>query len=162
MKKQAPKTVEKTVEKPVKKQAQKLVPPKPVIIRERLDFDITLPVKPERIYNAWLDSDEHTAFTGSPALIDGKVKGKYTAWDGYIEGVTLELEPNKRIVQTWRTDDFLDENEDSKLEITFKKVKGGCTVTFKHTNIPKGQSRRYKEGWDEFYLKPMADYFYED
>jgi hypothetical protein len=27
-----------------------------------------------------------------------RVGGKFTAWDGYIEGITLEMEPDKRIV----------------------------------------------------------------
>ena len=51
-------------------------------------------ISAERIYRSWLDSDEHSAFTGSPAQIDPGVGGKFTAWEGYIYGKTLEAEPS--------------------------------------------------------------------
>ena len=53
---------------------------------------IALPATPQEIYSAWLSSDGHTALTGSPARVDGQVGGEFTAWDGYIFGVTLELD----------------------------------------------------------------------
>ena len=60
----------------------------------------------QQIYNAWLDSEAHSAFTGSPAQIDPQVGGQFTAWDGYIQGQTLETEPFRRILQAWRTTEF--------------------------------------------------------
>jgi activator of HSP90 ATPase len=61
---------------------------------------------PSEIYNAWLTSKGHSAMTGSLANVDGRVGGKFTAWDGYIAGSTLELTPDQRIVQAWRTSDI--------------------------------------------------------
>ena len=51
------------------------------------------------IYNAWLSSEGHSAITGSPAKVDGTVGGKFSAWDGYIFGTTLELKADQHIVQ---------------------------------------------------------------
>jgi uncharacterized protein YndB with AHSA1/START domain len=130
-------------------------------MKERIDLSFDFPVPPKKLYEAWLDSDIHTEFTGSPALIDAKVKGHYTTWDEYIEGVFLELVPNKKIVMTWRTDDFSDLDEDSKVEFTFEKTKTGTRLHLKHTNIPKHQSKRYKEGWIDFYFNPLKDFFWE-
>ena len=53
-----------------------------------------IPAKPAEIYEAWLSSEGHAAMTGSPAQVDGKVGGEFSAWDGYIFGKTLELTPN--------------------------------------------------------------------
>ncbi|HKJ38858.1 MAG TPA: SRPBCC family protein [Anaerolineales bacterium] len=114
-----------------------------------------------KLYNAWLSSDGHSAITGSPAKVDGTVGGKFTAWDGYIFGTTLELTPNQRIVQTWRTSEFADDAPDSRLEISLEDVKGGVKVTLAHSNIPEDQVDSYRQGWEDFYFKPIREYYGE-
>jgi len=114
---------------------------------------------PEQIYKAWLSTDGHTKMTGSPAEVEGRVKGKFTAWDGYISGETLELKPYARFVQAWRTTEFPEGSPDSWVEILFEAVKGGTKITIKHSNIPEGQADDYKQGWQDFYFKPMKQYF---
>jgi uncharacterized protein YndB with AHSA1/START domain len=118
--------------------------------------------KPERVYSAWLDSDEHSHFTGSPADIEPGVGGEFSAWDGYITGTTLEIEPSHRIVQAWRTTDFPADAPDSRVEITFKMVKTGTEITLHHTNIPDGQGDEYRQGWEDYYFAPMMEYFGPD
>jgi hypothetical protein len=60
----------------------------------------------------WLDSEEHTAMTGFRTEISDEVVTPFSAGDGYIEGVNLELEPGKRILQHWRMTDFREDDED--------------------------------------------------
>src|SRR5437870_2591355 len=60
---------------------------------------------------------EHTAFTGAKATIEALVGGKHSAWDGYIVGENLALEPNRRILQSWRSKEFPLDSEDSTLEV---------------------------------------------
>ena len=50
-------------------------------------------VKPEVLYRAWLSSKQHSAMTGSAAKVQARVGGAFSAWDGYITGKTLELQP---------------------------------------------------------------------
>ena len=118
-----------------------------------------IPAKPAEIYKAWLSSKGHSAMTGSAAKVTRKVGGKFTAWDGYIFGKTLELEPDRRIVQAWRTSEFPDDAPDSRLEVLLVETKTGTKVTLTHTEIPKGQADEYKQGWEDFYFKPMKEYF---
>ena len=127
------------------------------------EFVLTVMVnaKAETIYNAWLSTEGHTAITGSPAKVDGTKDGDFTAWDGYIQGMFLELEKNKRIVQAWRTAEFPSEAEDSIVEILLEESHGKTKLTIKHSNIPKGQADDYKAGWEDFYFKPMRQYFGE-
>lgn len=115
--------------------------------------------KPSEVYEAWLSTKGHTAMTGSPAKVDGKVGGKFSAWDGYIFGTTLELTPNQRILQAWRTSEFPEDAPDSRVEIIFEKAAGGTKITLAHSNMPEGQVEEYKQGWDDFYFKPMREYF---
>ncbi|MEI6875014.1 MAG: SRPBCC domain-containing protein [Spirochaetota bacterium] len=113
---------------------------------------------PERVFAAWMDEAEHAAFTGSPASIEAGPGGTFSAWDGYISGRTLEVEPGLRLVQSWRTTDFPEGAPDSRLEILFLADPEGCLVTLHHGNIPDGQSAEYRQGWDDYYFKPLAEY----
>ena len=97
--------------------------------------------------------------TGSGAKATARVGGKFTAWDGYIFGRTLELEPDHRILQAWRTSEFPDDAPDSRLEISLEETRSGTKVTITHTEMPPEQTDSYKQGWEDFYFKPMKEYF---
>jgi activator of HSP90 ATPase len=116
-------------------------------------------VEPSQLYQDWLSSAGHSALTGSPANIEPNTGSRFSAWDGYIWGVTLELEPDQRIVQSWRTTEFPAEAPDSRLELKFEPVNGGTRLTIHHSNIPDGQADGYEEGWRDFYFKPMREYY---
>ena len=126
---------------------------------EKIELSTILPVTPEKLYRAWMDSAEHTAFTGSPAIIEPQVGGAFSAWDGYIRGVTLVLEPYRRIVQTWRSSDFPETSADSRLEVVLDQVEAGTKLTLIHSEIPDGQGEEYRQGWVESYFNPMEEYF---
>jgi activator of HSP90 ATPase len=126
---------------------------------EKIKVSAIMPCSAQELYNAWLSSKEHSAFSGGKAKIDAKKNGKFTAWDEYIEGTTLELKPYKHIVQSWRTTEFPDDSPDSKLEIILEEVKDGTKITLVHTNIPEGQAEEYKQGWIDYYFEPMKKYF---
>ncbi|MBK7456764.1 MAG: SRPBCC domain-containing protein [Anaerolineales bacterium] len=125
------------------------------------EFTLTVIVhaKAETIYKAWLSTEGHSAITGSHAKVDGTVDGDFAAWDGYIQGMFLELEPNRRILQAWRTAEFPSEAEDSLVEILLEEEHGKTKLTLNHWNIPEGQAESYKTGWEDFYFKPMKVYF---
>jgi uncharacterized protein YndB with AHSA1/START domain len=128
---------------------------------ESIQVSAVIPASPDKIFNAWLSSQEHTAFTGGQATIEPRVGGRHTAWDGYIEGVNLALEVGRRILQTWRSSDFPDGSTDSKLEVLLEPAEGGTKVTLVHTDIPEGQGRLYEQGWVDNYITPMQEYFLE-
>jgi activator of HSP90 ATPase len=113
----------------------------------------------QRVYQAWLSSAEHSAMTGGAAQIDPNVGGKFSAWDGYITGKTFELEPYRRIVQSWRTVEFPADAPDSRLEILLEEDAEGTRLTLKHSDIPAGQGSSYESGWASNYFDPMKDYF---
>ena len=86
-------------------------------------------------------------------------EASFSAWDGYIFGTTLELTPNQRIVQAWRTSEFPEDAPDSHLEILLEEVAGGTKITLTHSNMPEDQVSSYRQGWEEFYFKPMKKFF---
>ena len=125
------------------------------------DYVLTevLPASPRAVYEAWLSSEAHGAMTGGSATIDPKAGGEYEAWDGYITGRTIALEPGRRIVQSWRTSDFADSDPDSEIEVLLEPVEGGTKLTLHHRNVPDDQPDYENEGWQENYFAPMKEYF---
>jgi uncharacterized protein YndB with AHSA1/START domain len=117
-----------------------------------------LPATPQAIFEAWMSSEGHGEMTGGTAEIDPRVGGAFTAWDGYITGRTLVLEPGRRIVQAWRTSEFQPADHDSELEVLLEKVPEGAKITLHHSQIPDGQSG-YEQGWRDNYFDPMREYF---
>ena len=126
---------------------------------DSLTVSAVIPAPPEAIYKAWISGTRHSAMTGSAATAAAKVGGKFSAWDGYISGTTLELDPGARILQAWRTTEFDDEAPDSRLEVILSPARGGTRVTLKHTELPPGSAAEYRRGWIDFYFKPMKGYF---
>jgi uncharacterized protein YndB with AHSA1/START domain len=125
------------------------------------DFEVSgvVAAPAEDVYRAWLSSELHTAMTGGAAQIDPVVGGRFTAWDGYINGETLELEPHHRIVQSWRTAQFTDEHVDSRIEVTFEAHDDGTLVTLRHSLVPADQLGYENGGWQKSYFEPMSRYF---
>ncbi len=125
-------------------------------------MEFTLKVKintsAKEIYTNWLSSEGHTKMTGGAASISDKIGNHFTAWDGYIEGRNLELEPYNRILQSWRTSQFEDHEEDSQIEILLIEFDGQTELILNHTNVPESDEH-YIKGWDNHYFKPMKDYF---
>jgi activator of HSP90 ATPase len=116
------------------------------------------PVKAETIYNAWLDGEKHAAMTGGSAECKPEENTSFSTWDGYISGKNLKLIPNQKIIQSWRTTEFSPDDADSLVEIDLQTLTQGCRFTIKHSKIPGGQPD-YEQGWIEYYITPMSEYF---
>ncbi|MFT6209654.1 MAG: activator of HSP90 ATPase [Bacteroidia bacterium] len=115
-------------------------------------------VSATKLYNAWLNSEEHAKMTGGEAECSDVVGGLFSVWDGYITGKNLSLVVDSEIVQTWRSTEFKDSDADSKLTVRFKNNQEGCELTLIHQNIPDDQPD-YEKGWEDHYFVPMREYF---
>jgi uncharacterized protein YndB with AHSA1/START domain len=119
-----------------------------------------VPASPHAVYDAWLSSKGHADITGGqPAQISSAVGDGFVVWNNYITGKNLELEPGRRIVQSWRTTKFTDADEGSRIEVTFVPEGAGTRVTVKHTNVPDGHTSYRDGGWQQSYFDPMKQYF---
>jgi uncharacterized protein YndB with AHSA1/START domain len=122
------------------------------------EFSQLIPASPETIYDAWLDSRQHSDMTGGEANVSAVAGDRFNAWDGYITGQNLELDPPRRILQHWRTTEFQESDEDSLLDLSFEPEGSSTRVTIRHSNLPD-HGMRYRQGWVEAYFNPMKAYF---
>jgi uncharacterized protein YndB with AHSA1/START domain len=126
---------------------------------ERFEISTFLPAPPEVVFHAWLDSATVAEFTGSPAEGDDQPGSAFTAWDGYITGTNLEIDPPNRILQSWRTTEFPVGAPDSTVEITLKARPGGTQLLLVHSGFPESQGEDYRSGWEDYYFAPLKSFF---
>ena len=118
----------------------------------------TIKATSKQIYKSWLSTQGHTKMTGGVAFVSDKVGDNFTAWEDYIKGKNLVLEPYNRIVQSWRSKNFEDHEPDSQIEVVLNEGDGETELTLIHSNVPES-GEHYIKGWDEHYFTPMKKYF---
>lgn len=117
---------------------------------------VTIKASPHDVYEALMDAKKHAKFTGGKAVISRAVGGKFNVFDGYAEGTNLELVPDKKIVQSWRADDWPNGHY-SKATFELKASGGGTTLTFTQTDVPEEFMGDIAQGWQDYYWKPMKE-----
>ena len=122
-----------------------------------IEQTVTFAATPHEVYDALMSSKKHAAFTGAAAKISDKKGGKFSAYDGYCEGVNLALTKDKKIVQTWRASDWPDDHF-SKVTFALSKTASGTKIVFTQTDVPEKQARSIAKGWTEFYWNPLRTY----
>jgi activator of HSP90 ATPase len=118
-----------------------------------------IPAPPGDVYQAWMSSAGHTGMTGAEAVVNPVIGGEFSAWDGYIWGRTLALDPGVRILQSWRTSEFDEGDADSQVEVVLEPVAGGTSIRLRHTCVPADQLGYENGGWQDNYFEPMKAYF---
>lgn len=129
------------------------------LIFKTLKQKLIISASPEEIYNAIIDAEKHSEFTGSKAKSDPKIGGKFTSWDGYIFGKYIELDKGKKIVQEWKTTEWPNGYPPSIFELNLKKLDNGTEIEMVHSKVPREQADNYDQGWKDYYWKPLKTYF---
>jgi activator of HSP90 ATPase len=125
--------------------------------RTALHYEIDFKASPQRLYEAILDPKQFAAFSGFPATIDRTPGGAFTQFGGQIEGRTVELVPNQRIVQAWRPAHW-DAGIYSIAHFEFKPRAAETTLVFDHTGFPVGEYNRLDWGWQNHYWDPLKKF----
>ena len=126
---------------------------------DNIKLSVTLPVEPKVIYQAWFDSEKHSAFSKGKATIQKKVGNKFSALDGFVEGEIKQMILSKKIIMDWRTTEFPEDSETSTITINFEDLKGSTKLIFVHENLPEGEGKKYRKEWKDNYFTPMKEYF---
>jgi activator of HSP90 ATPase len=131
---------------------------KDLIMSETIHLSIIIKATPHEIYEALMDSEKHSAFTGSKANISREVGGTNTAYDNYIAGRNVALTIDRKIVQDWRAVDW-PEGHFSLVTFELSPIPEGTRIDFIQSNLPEGTEDEFTQGWTENYWEPMKAYF---
>lgn len=121
---------------------------------------ISIKASPHDVYEALLDSKTHARFTGEPAKMSKKEGGKFMAYGDYIEGKNLHVVKDRKIVQEWRAKDWPKDHY-SIAEFDLLPSEKGTRITLTQTGVPANKYRAIKQGWIDFYWKPLREFFGE-
>lgn len=120
-----------------------------------IEQTVTFDALPKRVYEALVDSAKHAAFTGEAASIDARPGGSFICYGTYINGITIELQPNKRIVQAWRSRNW-PKGTYSIVDFSFSRTRGGKTeLRFVQTGVPAKDYAAKNKGWRTHYWEPL-------
>jgi len=117
---------------------------------------VTFKASPHEVYEALMDSNKHSKFTGSEVQMSHKVGSKFSVYGGDIQGVNLELVPDQKIVQSWRYSDW-PKGHYSEATFSLKEVPGGTRLTFTQTGVPEEFYDDISQGWRDYYWEPMKE-----
>src|SRR6478736_9052279 len=106
---------------------------KSITIHQEIEFNAT----PQQLYDALLDSNQFSEFSGRVAEINREVGGAFSLFKGHIVGRNLELVPNQRIVQAWRVVTW-PEGAYSIARFDLKPQRSGTRIIFDHIGFPEG------------------------
>ncbi|MBK8397103.1 MAG: SRPBCC domain-containing protein [Leptospiraceae bacterium] len=123
-------------------------------IKQKIKFNFS----PEIVYALLMETKKHEAVTGRKAVISSRVGGNFSAYNGYITGVNVDLLSGKRIVQAWRVSDF-PEGIFSMASFVFTRTKdGGTELVLTHRGVPKHLIPAIEKGWREHYWDKIKNY----
>jgi activator of HSP90 ATPase len=90
-----------------------------------------------------------------PASISRVAGGAFTLFGGYVTGRQIELVPNQRVVQAWRSGSWkAGMYSIAKFELTDQGA--SCKLVFDHAGFPAGEAQHLADGWKVNYWRPMA------
>lgn len=117
---------------------------------------VTFKSSAHEIYEALMDSKKHAMFTGTEVKMSREAGGKFSIYGGEIQGVNLELVPDRKIVQSWRYNNWPGGHY-SKATFALEEIPGGARLTFTQTGVPAEFYADIKAGWTDYYWQPMKE-----
>jgi activator of HSP90 ATPase len=117
-----------------------------------------LPASPDRLFDMYLDPQQHATFTGAPVEIGPQPGTPFRAFEGVLSGRMLHCEPKRLIAQTWRSARWPESAVDSVLVLTFGPQAEGGRIELVHVNIPDEDFAGVSEGWEKYYWAPWRAY----
>jgi activator of HSP90 ATPase len=112
--------------------------------------------EPSDIYSALTNSCTIELWSGYPAKMSEEPGSDFSLWDGDITGKNLEFIKDKRVVQEWF---FGEQKEKSIVTITIQPDRADSQVTVEHSNIPDEDFDDIAEGWREYYIGAIMNFF---
>ncbi len=113
---------------------------------------VTFRASPHDVFEALMDSEKHSQFTGAQANISREVGGSFTAYGGALSGTILELAPDSKIVQSWRgSDDGWTPGHYSTVTFALEEILGETRLSFVQTGVPEQSYEQIEQGWQTYY-----------
>ena len=127
-----------------------------MVATKTIEQTVTFNAVPHDVYEALMDSEKHSQFSGAKANISREIGSEFTAYDGALSGIILELVPDVKIVQTWRgSDEGWVPGHYSTATFSLESIDGGTRLTFVQIGVPEQSFEQISQGWQTYYWPKM-------
>lgn len=92
-----------------------------------------------------------------PTKIDPVAGGAFSLFGGYVTGRNIELVPNKRIVQAWRSGSW-DPGVYSVAKFELVAQGSSTKLIFDQAGFPQSDAGHLVPGWHDNYWSPLAQF----
>jgi len=112
--------------------------------------------EPSDVYAALTNPYTIELWSGYPAKMSTESGSEFFLWEGDITGRNLEFIQDQKVVQEWF---FGDQTEKSIVTIDIRPDGENSLVTVEHSNIPEDDFADISEGWREYYIGAIINFF---
>lgn len=93
----------------------------------------------------------------APTSIKAEAGSAFALFGGYVTGRQIEIVPNQRIVQAWRSGSW-DAGSYSIAKFELVDQDSRTKIVFDHGGFPIGQAQHLADGWRVNYWEPLAKF----
>ena len=135
---------------------------------EAIHQEVVFIASRKRIYEALTDAKQFNKIVqlsaavksgmvsgATPTEISREAGGAFSLFGGYISGRHVELVPNERIVQAWRTGNWKP-GVFSIVKFELREQGSGTKLVLDHRGFPEGDAQHLADGWKANYWEPLA------
>jgi activator of HSP90 ATPase len=112
--------------------------------------------EPSDVYAALTNPYTISLWSGYPAEMNEEPGTHFSLWEGDITGLNLEFIRDRKVVQEWF---FGEQDAKSIVTITIQPDGENSSVTVDHTNIPDDDFADIADGWREYYMGAIQNFF---
>jgi activator of HSP90 ATPase len=112
---------------------------------------------PHDVYETLMDGTQHGALFGQETTVSRRVGGAFNVGHD-LEGKHITLTKDRRIVQTWRANNW-PKGVYSRATFALAKAPGGTRLTFTQTGVPSQFLKEITSGWKVYYWAPLRRKF---
>ena len=127
-------------------------------MRNVIRQSVVLPASAEELFEMYINPSTHQAITGAPVEIGDKRGFEFKAFDGALTGTVLEVIRPKLIIKSWRSVNFMAEDPDSTLILSFTSEGNEGRIDLVHLDVPDQDYKGVKQGWEKYYWSPWRTY----
>jgi uncharacterized protein YndB with AHSA1/START domain len=129
---------------------------------ECIHQEVVIKASRARVYQALTDAKQFSKVTdfsmpGASTAISPEVGGTFSIFGGYISGRHIEMVPNERLVQAWRTQKF-DPGIFTIANFQLHEDGAATKLVFDQTAIPQGHAEHLAEGWKSHYWEGLQKF----
>jgi len=129
---------------------------------ECIHQEVVIKASRARVYQALTDAKQFSKVTdfsmpGVPTAISPEVGGAFSLFGGYISGRHIEMVPNERLVQAWRTKN-MEPGIFTIANFQLNEEGAGTKLVFDQTAIPQGHAEHLAPGWKSHYWEGLQKY----